>query len=221
MVSLVRVLFCSLFLLSAVAQRPALEARFIGNMAFAITDGILTLFSDFPYESGYSRYMSYPAGEIRSMTRQTLSLITHRHRDHWTPALFEKTAWSVAGPADVVSTLPPARVVPLSAGATFGSLQIDPIATPHDKVDHFSYVVTWHGRRLYFSGDTESADHLVALKNLDTAFVSPWLYRAVLARGQRIDARQIVIYHHEAGQSVSECRAGCVVPKQGDTLTIP
>jgi hypothetical protein len=38
---------------------PHIEARFIGNMAFAIADGQTTLFTDFPYESGYSVYMEY------------------------------------------------------------------------------------------------------------------------------------------------------------------
>lgn len=38
-----------------VQPRPTLEARFVGNMAYAITDGTTTLMSDFPYQSGYSR----------------------------------------------------------------------------------------------------------------------------------------------------------------------
>jgi L-ascorbate metabolism protein UlaG (beta-lactamase superfamily) len=216
-----RLTLAALVAVAALEQRPALEARFIGNMAFAISDGAVTLFSDFPYESGYSRYMTYPSSEIRSSTPNTLSLITHRHGDHWTPTLFANTSWQVAGPADVVSTLPAARVLPLAPGATFGPLHIEPIKTPHANIGHFSYVVTWHGRRLYFSGDTESADHLMALANLDVAFVSPWLYRSVWKRAQRVDARLVVIYHHEAGQSVPECRERCVVPKQGDSLQIP
>jgi L-ascorbate metabolism protein UlaG (beta-lactamase superfamily) len=215
-----RWLLISLATLVAFAQRPAIEARFIGNMAFAISDGTVTLFSDFPYESGYSRYMTYSAGEIRSATRSSLALITHRHPDHWKRELFEKTNWQIAGPGDVVSTVPAARVVPLAPSATFGGMQIEPLKTPHATVDHYSYVVTWHGRRLYFSGDTESVDHLLALKNLDVAFVSPWIFKAARRGPRRIDARQIVIYHHEAGETVPECQAGCVVPRQGDTFPI-
>ena len=55
-------------------------------------------------------------------------------------------------------------------------------------------------------------------KNLDVAFVSPWLYRAVVRAGQRIDAKQVVIYHQEQGQRVPECGEGCSVPRQGDVL---
>ncbi len=217
----VRVLPILLAALAWLPQPAPLEARFIGNMAIAISDGAVTVMTDFPYQSGYSRYMTYPADEIRSATPSTLSLITHRHLDHWDPALSDKTGWNVAGPLDVIANVPASRVLPLARGATFGTVQIEPIETPHASIGHYSYVLTWHGRRLYFSGDTESVDHLGTLKNLDVAFISPWLYRSALKRNQRIDARRIVIYHHEAGESVPECRTNCVVPRQGDTIQIP
>jgi hypothetical protein len=53
--------FLSLLLAPAVlpAQAPSLTATFIGNMAFAITDGATTLYTDFPYESGVFGYMAY------------------------------------------------------------------------------------------------------------------------------------------------------------------
>ena len=206
--------------LTVLDQRPALDARFIGNMAFAITDGTTTIMSDFPYQSGYSRYMDYRPDAIRSTTQATLSLITHRHRDHWDRELFQKTGWNVAGPVDVVSMVPPARVVSLKPQGNFGAARIDAIETPHASIGHYSYVVTWHDRRLYFSGDTEDSTHLVALKNLDAAFVSPWLYRSVLRKSQRIDTKLIVIYHHEAGENVAECKADCVLPHQGETIQI-
>lgn len=196
--------------------RPALEARFIGHMSYAITDGTTTLMTDFPYQSGYSRYMTYDAAQIRSATDATLSLITHRHGDHWEPRLLAATTWKVAGPSDVIAGIAPSRIVPLDGGTgTFGAVRIEAIETPHASIGHYSYIVTWHGRRLYFTGDTESTEALLAAKNLDVAFVSPWLYRAVVRAGQRIDAKQIVIYHQEQGQRVPECGEGCSVPNQG------
>lgn len=208
--------------LSTPAQKPPppLEARFIGNMAFAITDGSVTLMTDFPYQSGYSVYMSYPASEIRSNTASTLSLITHRHGDHWEPALFKGTAWRVAGPVDVTSAVPADRVVPLGPHTTFGPIAIERIETPHANVGHHSYIVTWHGRRLYFSGDTESTDSLAAAKSLDAAFVSPWIYQSMIKKGIRIDAKRVVIYHHQTGERVPGCDTGCSVPRQGSTIRI-
>jgi L-ascorbate metabolism protein UlaG (beta-lactamase superfamily) len=216
-----RVLLISLVALAAASQPPRLEARFIGNMALALTDGRVTVMTDFPYQSGYSVYMEYPASEIRSPTPMTLSLITHRHGDHWEPSLFLKTDWRVAGPNDVVSAVPAARVLPLSDGATFGPVQIQPIPTPHANIGHNSYLVSWHGRRLYFTGDTETIDKLLAARNLDVAFVSPWNYRSVVKKGARIDTRRVVIYHHEAGETIAECRDNCHVPRQGETIAIP
>ena len=197
--------------------RPSLDARFIGNMAFAITDGTVTLMSDFPYQSGYSVYMEYDAREIRSATEPTLSLITHPHRDHWEPALFARTGWKVAGPADVTASVDASRVVPLTRTGAFGPINIEAIETPHASIGHFSYIVTWHGRRLYFSGDTESPASLLASRNLDVAFVSPWQYNAALRQG-RIDAKRVVIYHHQQNERVAGCTGVCSVPKQGETL---
>jgi L-ascorbate metabolism protein UlaG (beta-lactamase superfamily) len=211
---------CILLTAGVVPQRPPLEARFIGNMAFAITDGMVTLMTDFPYESGYSGYMTYDRSAIRSTTPTTLSLITHRHRDHWERALFMTTDWRVAGPPDVVNGLPDDRVVPLSGRTVFQSLTIDPIETPHGVIGHYSYVVTWHGRRMYFSGDTDSPDSVIASKNLDVAFVSPWMFRSTLKRGERIDARRVVIYHHRSDERVGECAAGCVQPRQVEVIRI-
>ena len=200
--------------------QPSLDARFIGNMAWSITDGSFTLMSDFPYDSGsVNGYMTYDAAtELRSPTRDTLALITHRHGDHWSPSLFPKTGWMLVGPRDVVATMPQDRVVPASPRFLYGPLRIDAIETPHANIGHYSYVVTWHGRRLYFSGDTESPAHLIALRDLDVAFVSPWLYRAVIKAGGRVDAKRVVIYHHEPQEQVPECRQGCHVPRQGERL---
>jgi L-ascorbate metabolism protein UlaG (beta-lactamase superfamily) len=195
---------------------PELRARFIGNMAFTITDGTTTVMTDFPYQSGYSSYMTYDAAEIRSETPATIALITHGHADHWEPVLFQRTNWRVIGPRDVVSSVPAERR--LDPAAAPGGLRVEALETPHAGVGHYSYVVTWHGRRLYFTGDTESLDALVATKNLDVAFVSPWLFRMATTRNLTIDARRIVIYHHQASETVPGCTGRCAVPRQGETL---
>lgn len=205
---------------------PALHARFIGNMAYAITDGTVTLFSDFPYESGYSVYMAYDPREIRSTTREAIALVTHRHRDHWDSGLFSKTDWRVIGPVDALTDIPSARVIralpvnPVEATITAGPITIDALPTPHANIGHYSYLVTWHGRRLYFTGDTDNADQLLAMKNLDVAFVSPWLFGAAAKAGRRIDAKRIVIYHHTTDERVPGCKHSCRVPAQGETLTL-
>jgi L-ascorbate metabolism protein UlaG (beta-lactamase superfamily) len=202
-------------------QRPPLQARFIGQMAFAITDGSTTVISDFPYQIGYAGAPPFGPAELQPGSPSTLALITHQHADHWERALFAKTSWKVAGPKDATSGVPADRVVALAGPTKFGPVLIEPIETSHAGVGHYSYIVTWQGKRLYFSGDTEETRSVLSAKNLDVAFVSPWLYGYVLKQSARIDAKRVVIYHHEAGQKVPGCAAGCVVPKQGETIPIP
>lgn len=204
--------------LPAAQTGTALEARFIGNMAFAITDGAVTLVSDFPYESGAFGYMTYEPAAAKTSTAGTLALVTHRHDDHWQPRLFNATGWKVLAPQDATGGLAADRVLAIASSVAFGPMTIEPIATPHASVGHYSYLVTWHGRRLYFTGDTESTDALLAARDLDVAFVSPWLLRAVSRDGARIDADRIVVYHHRVGETVTGCGATCVVPAQGDVL---
>jgi L-ascorbate metabolism protein UlaG (beta-lactamase superfamily) len=201
-------------------QQAPLEARFIGQMAFSITDGKTTVITDFPYQIGYAGAPPFSPGELQTGLPSTLALITHKHADHWEPALFAKTTWRVAGPKDVTSGVPAGRVVALAGPTKFESVLIEPIETPHAQVGHYSYIVTWQGKRLYFSGDTEETRSVVSANNLDAAFVSPWLYGYVLKQSARIDAKRVVIYHHEAGQQIPGCAAGCVAPKQGETISI-
>ena len=40
---------------------------------------------------------------------------------------------------------------------------IRPLATPHARLEHYSYVVEWNGQRLYFTGDTEDTAALLAV----------------------------------------------------------
>ena len=195
---------------------PPLTLTFIGNEAIQITDGSTTLISDFPYRSGYSRYMEYDFASVKPPGR-VLCLITHRHADHFEPALFAKTDWTVMGPRDALGSVDAGRVLPL--GAPFGPVRIEPRTTPHGDVEHYSHLVTWGGRRFYFVGDTDSPDALLAARNLDIAFVTPWLYRTATRDGRTIDARKIVIYHQEAGEQVPTCDR-CVALRQGESIKV-
>ena len=60
--------------------------------------------------------------------------------------------------------------------------------------------MSWRGQELYFTGDTEEPAALLDQEGLDVAFVSPWLLDAVLGRGERVNARQVIVYHHTADQ---------------------
>jgi Xaa-Pro aminopeptidase len=201
------------------ASEPAsLQATFIGNMAFAISDGATTLYTDFPYESGAFGYMRYDLASVPK-AENAVCLITHGHRDHFDASLFTKMNARVIAPPALAATLPADRVIPFAPRMEYRGIVIEPLRTPHGDIDHDSYLVTWHGLRLYFTGDTDSPDSLLAAKNLDYAFVSPWLLEKVGRQKGRIDARRVVVYHHRADEKVASIQSA-VVPKPGDVLTL-
>lgn len=204
--------------LATPAAPSRLQAQFIGNMAFAITDGKTVLYSDFPYESGAFGYMSYDFAKVPK-SPGGLCLFTHGHRDHFDAALLAKLDTKVIAPPKLAATLPPARVIPFAPNMTYRDIAVEAFRTPHGNEDHASYLVTWHGLRLYFTGDTESVDQLLAMKNLDYAFVSPWLIAKIAETKGRIDARTVVCYHHKTGDKVPAFQ-NRIVPKPGDTFTL-
>jgi L-ascorbate metabolism protein UlaG (beta-lactamase superfamily) len=119
----------------------------------------------------------------------------------------------------VTGKLPDVRALPLEDEIQFGPIRIQPIATPHQELEHYSYLVTWHGIRLYFTGDTERATELFRVKDLDVLFVTPWLAQRVLRVGRKLPAKKKVVYHHTAGERVSDCR-DCLVPRQGESFEL-
>ncbi len=203
--------------LSATEPAP-LHATFIGNMAFAITDGKTTIYTDFPYESGYAGYMTYDFAAVPKAPG-ALCLVTHGHRDHFDAALFAKMDALLIAPPDVEKRVAADRTIAFAPQMTYRDVAIEALETPHAGIGHASYLVTWHGLRLYFTGDTDSVDQLVAMQGLDYAFVSPWLIERVADRKGRIDARQVVCYHHQTGEKVPAFQ-NRIVPRQGETLAL-
>jgi len=213
----VRSLLAACLSVAAVTAEPAeIRARFIGNMALQLTDGRVTLRTDFPYESGYSGYMTWTDALVPPAAGEALCLVTHSHRDHFLAAFAARFCQKLVGPADVTAALPD-RALPMGRTVSFGPLVLTPLATPHARLEHYSYRVEWSGLSFYFTGDTEDTAELLRQRGLDAAFVSPWLLRAATKGGRRIDARRIVVYHHEKDEAVPEIQDR-ELPRQGDEL---
>ena len=207
-----------IFALSSICYAADLQIRFIGNEAFEITDGKITLLTDFPYRSGYSGYMEYDFHSIRPKGK-ALCLITHGHADHFELSLFQKTECAVFAPKDVLAKVEPSSVSSRQHEFGFGDMQIQALETPHAKIGHYSYLVSWKGKRFYFTGDTESPDTLLRMKNLDVAFVTPWLLSGLREQGKEVDAKRIVIYHQSPAEKVELCK-NCTMMKQGQIFTL-
>lgn len=203
---------------AALAGGPRLEFLFIGNMAFAISDGKTTLYTDFPYESGSAGYMTYDFDAVPK-AHGALCLITHGHRDHFDPSLFAKMDAKLIAPPSVAARVAAGRTIPFAPKMSYRDIEIEALRTPHGPIEHSSYLVTWHDRRLYFTGDTDSPDQLLAMRDLDVAFVSPWLMEAVVEKKGRIDAKRVVCYHQTSGEKVPALQDR-LVPKQGQAFVL-
>ncbi len=215
---LVLFIFLISFFQIDMASSKSIEAQFIGNEAFRITDGNFTLVTDFPYESGIYGYMEYNfnfAGTVKNV----LALITHRHLDHFAPLLFTEQNWKIIGPKEVTQQLERNKVIKMAKVMTYGPINVTPRKTTHANTEHYSYLVKWHGKSLFFTGDTEDMETLKALPVLDALFITPWFYRKAKMNDMLPDAKKIIIYHHQENDIVPDCR-GCIIPLQDEIISL-
>lgn len=115
-----------------------------------------------------------------------LILITDIHPDHMDTnsiAAISKQGTEIMAPLAVVRTVASADPISNGETKTWGDWTIEAIPmyniqrgpAPgklyHDKGRGNGYVLTFGGKRFYFSGDTENIPEMRALKNIDVAFV--------------------------------------------------
>ncbi|MCK5437531.1 MAG: MBL fold metallo-hydrolase [Desulfobulbaceae bacterium] len=198
------------------ASAKPLEAVFIGNEAFRITDGDYILLTDFPYESGAYGYMKYKYN-YSDNSGNVLALITHRHADHFDPKLLYGENWKVTGPLEVTAMVEQKKVLKLEGETKFGPIKIVPKKTKHANVEHFSYLVIWHDRKFFFTGDTDELEALKNLPELDALFISPWFYRKAKIADALPESKNIVIYHHRKKDIIPDC-SGCIIPAQNQII---
>jgi L-ascorbate metabolism protein UlaG (beta-lactamase superfamily) len=124
--------------------------------------------------------------DISGYPKADLILITHDHRDHMDPAalaILSKPATVIIAPAAVAQTVKTAHVLANGQSTTWEKWTIEAIPAYnmkrgpapgqffHPKGRGNGYVLTYGGKRFYFSGDTEAIPEMLALKNIDVAFL--------------------------------------------------
>ena len=115
-----------------------------------------------------------------------LILITDIHGDHMDPGSIQaisKTGTEILAPMAVVQTVTTAKAIANGETKTWQNWSIEAVAAYnlkrgpapgklfHDKGRGNGYVLTYGGKRFYFSGDTEGVPEMRALQNIDIAFV--------------------------------------------------
>ena len=125
-------------------------------------------------------------GGFSGRPKADLILITDIHGDHMDPALIaslSKDGTQIIAPPAVVETVKQASPISNGETKTWNGWTIEAIPmynftrgpAPgqlyHPKGRGNGYVLTYGGKRIYFSGDTENIPEMRALKNIDIAFV--------------------------------------------------
>jgi L-ascorbate metabolism protein UlaG (beta-lactamase superfamily) len=161
------------------------------------------------------------------MPKADLILITDIHGDHMDPDSVKEV--SKAG-TEIFAT---AKAIANGETKTWGAWTIEAIPAYnikrgpapgklfHDKGRGNGYVLTYGGKRFYFSGDTEGVPEMRALKNIDVAFVCmnlPYTMDvkeaadAVLAFKPRI----VYPYHYRGQGGLSDVNAFKNLVEAGD-----
>jgi L-ascorbate metabolism protein UlaG (beta-lactamase superfamily) len=134
---------------------------------------------------GQAIYVDPSQGDYTGLPPADLILITDIHPDHMDAsriAQLRQPSTAIIAPAAVAKTVTEAAVIRIGETKEFGKWRIEAIAAYnipsqpgaqvyHEKGRGVGYVLSYGGKRFYFSGDTENIPEMRALKNIDVAFV--------------------------------------------------
>jgi L-ascorbate metabolism protein UlaG (beta-lactamase superfamily) len=185
-VKLVPIVFCSLFFLAALAHSATQEQVF-PTSAGPIKITPLNHASTRIEAGGKTIYLD-PAKPVKfsDLPKADLILITDIHGDHMDPDAIKEVSTAkteILAPPAVVQTVTSAKPIANGETKTWSGWTIDAVPAYnlkrgpapgklfHDKGRGNGYVLTYGGKRFYFSGDTEGVPEMRELKNIDVAFV--------------------------------------------------
>jgi L-ascorbate metabolism protein UlaG (beta-lactamase superfamily) len=150
--------------------------------------------------------MEYPTSEIDSVKAKATHLFTHRHPDHYSKKLVRKLTGNVYGPWKVKRKRRADLTAPAYSAAQF---TVETFRTKHRFAHHhYSYLITWHGKRIYLSGDAESPETIARMDNMDLAFT--------------IKSDRFAVYHlYPKDKVTSDNPKIQLLFTQGEVLTVP
>jgi L-ascorbate metabolism protein UlaG (beta-lactamase superfamily) len=134
---------------------------------------------------GKVMYIDPAQGSFDGLPKADYILITDIHGDHMAPAIVDKLkqpSTVILAPKAVSDQLPGCTVIANGETKTIGAFKVEAIpmynmkpaadgTVYHTKGRGNGYILTYGGKRFYFSGDTEGTPEMRALKNIDVAFV--------------------------------------------------
>jgi L-ascorbate metabolism protein UlaG (beta-lactamase superfamily) len=211
------------FSFTTFSQTTEISIKFIGNCGLYMTDGITNFYIDFPYKSGAHNYMEYDLSELDSVKSKPIFIYTHKHSDHYSGRLVKKLAKKLDGkiytPWNIKELL--------KLNNELADFKIEAFKTKHVfSINHYSYLITWHNKKIFISGDTEHAETIATLKDIDWAFIPVWLLMDANKKGINLRdvSNMFAIYHIGPGDNITNNENEPTIKlldKQGETITIP
>ena len=131
-------------------------------------------------------YIDPAQGSFDGMPQADYILITDIHGDHMAPEIvnkLKKSGTEIVAPQAVSEKVAGTSVIAYGQTKKLGPFSVESVPAYnltrgpaagklfHDKGRGCGYIVTYGGKRFYFSGDTEATPEMRALKNIDVAFV--------------------------------------------------
>lgn len=172
-----------------------------------------------------------PVGQVawyKAFPKPDLVLLTHIHGDHYRAAILQAVVGPktqlVASPtlASVLEKELKAKTITVANGASTDKVgfKLEAVAsyntTPprkrfHPKGQGNGYVLNLGGKRIYLSGDTEGTPEMLALKDIDVAFLCmnlPYTMDvAAAAKAVRAFKPKVVYPYHSRGQDTVKFKA--------------
>jgi hypothetical protein len=85
-----------------------------------------------------------------------------------------------------------------------------------------SYLIIWHNKRVFISGDTENADTVAKVKNLNWLFAPVWLLSDAKEKNIKIDTEKFAIYHIGQKDKITTTDSKIkLLNKSGEVIIIP
>jgi L-ascorbate metabolism protein UlaG (beta-lactamase superfamily) len=130
-------------------------------------------------------YVDPAQGSYAGLPKADYILITDIHADHMAPAILDrlkKPGTVILAPQAVADQVAGCTVIANGQSRTIGDFEVQAVPmynlAPaadgilyHPKGRGNGYILTYGGKRFYFSGDTQGTPEMKALRNIDVAFV--------------------------------------------------
>ncbi|WP_323789794.1 hypothetical protein [Psychroserpens sp.] len=205
------------------SQSKEIKIEFLGNCGLYLTDGKTSIYTDFPYKSGAHGYMDFEETELDSIKENSIFIFTHKHSDHYSDKNIKKVIKEKGGKKYGSWNIDELR----NLGESIPNFSIQAFKTDHKwSSKHYSYLITWHHKKIFLSGDTESAETIGTIKNMDWAFVPYWILLDAKENDIKIDTNMFGVYHlatvqiPSAKKNYDEIENMKPMVEQGEKITI-